>query len=145
MTLTEAKQVSYLPYDMVSNPWKIQSLVEEDVPYLLYQTTYAGSPAVGYVEFQQNRLYLQYYELCPESRRPGDMLRLYDKVREKLTQQHGPPVSGDGEPLIEPERIAMAEIWDLPDNTRILLALYAWYDSPHLKVSFVDCSMKKTN
>lgn len=138
MTLTEAKQVHHTPYDMETNPWNIQSPIDEDIQHLMYQTTYAGYSAVGYVEFYKHRLYLQSYELCPESRRPREMVRLFDKVLEELITQYGPPVPGKGAPLIEPERMALAEIWELPDNTRVILALYAWHDSPHLSVSFVE-------
>ena len=137
MTLQEAEHVEYVPYDMEKNLWNV-GIPENHHPHFMYQTTYAGYPAVGYVSFARDSLFVQSFEIHLEDNSPQSVKDALLHVRKDLISQYGPPLLKKTQPSLNLGQVIPMEKWIIKKNHSVYLDLTYDEQQSHLTVIYLN-------
>ncbi|MBD3275640.1 MAG: hypothetical protein GF372_10030 [Candidatus Marinimicrobia bacterium] len=133
MSFSEANQINFTP--AVSEPFIPHSSFQPDCQpkCIYYETVYLGCPALGYVEFFDNMLYLHTYDLYPAV----SVMKTFSRLDEILTQQFG-------KPLVHSQHdhaLNATAIWEIEGTERVIvLSVVLYLGQQRLLLTYMDYS-----
>jgi hypothetical protein len=133
MSVSEAKQVEFNPAE--SEPFIPHSSFQPDCQpkCLYYKTEYLGSPALGYVEFFDNTLFLHTYDLYPQE----SIMKMFTRLGTYISEHIGQPQVHSQ----NAQDLTAIAIWEITNTKRmIVLSVVVHHEQQRLLLSYIDYS-----